>query len=82
VGACAVRSSCLLLFVFYDAIVVYRCNDILGMLQSVTFMAQSFVVHVAIVVNMLRPCYLHVSVPCKCFKIKSKFFDVANINFR
>jgi hypothetical protein len=75
----ALAYSCLF---FYVAIVVYRCDDILGMLQSVTFMAQSFVVHVVIVVNMLRLCYLHVSVPCKCFKIRSKFFDVADINFR
>jgi hypothetical protein len=62
---------------FVVAIVAYRCcNNILGMLQS-------FVVHVAIVVNMLRPCSLHVvTVPHKCFKIRSNFFYVANINFR
>jgi hypothetical protein len=72
------------MFVFYVAIVVYLCcNNILGMLQSVAFMAQSVDVHVAIVVNMLRQCSLHVvSVPCKCFKIRFKLFDVAKINFR
>jgi hypothetical protein len=37
-------------------------------------MVQSFVIHVAIAVNMLRPCSLHVAtVPCKGFKIRSNY---------
>jgi hypothetical protein len=36
-----------------------------------------------IVVNMLHSCSRHVaSVLCECFKIRSKYFDVTNINFR
>jgi hypothetical protein len=36
-----------------------------------------------IVVYMSHPCSSHVArVPCECFKIRSKIFYVANINFR
>jgi hypothetical protein len=32
------------------------CNNVIGMLQLVVFMLQSFVVHVATVVNMFHLC--------------------------
>jgi hypothetical protein len=58
------------------AICVYWCcNNVFGMLQLVVFMMQLFVLHVAIVANMLHPRSRHVaSVPCEWFKIKSKYF--------
>jgi hypothetical protein len=61
---------------FYVATVVYWCcNNVFSMLQLVAFMMQPFVVHVAIVVNMLHPRSRRVaSVLCECFKIRSNFF--------
>jgi hypothetical protein len=53
------------------------------MLQLIVIVMPSFIVHVLIVVNMLHSRSRHVaSVLCECFKIGSKYFDVANINFR
>jgi hypothetical protein len=68
---------------FYVAIVLYWCcNNIFVMLQLIVIVMPSFVVHVLIVVNMLHSRSRHVvSVLCECFKIRSKYFDVANINF-
>jgi hypothetical protein len=52
-------------------------------LQLIVIVMPSFIVHVLIVVNMLHSHSRHVaSVLCECFKIRSKYFDVTNINFR
>jgi hypothetical protein len=70
--------------IFYVAIVLYWCfHNIFVMLQLIVIVMPSFVVHVLIVVNMLHSRSRHVAgVLCECFKIRSKYFDVANINFR
>jgi hypothetical protein len=61
------------------AIVVYWCcNNVFSMLQLVAFMMQPFVVHVAIVANMLHPRSRRV---VNVSKFDLYFFDVANISF-
>jgi hypothetical protein len=78
------------LLLFFAMLHIGVATIFLTCFQLVTFMARSFVIHVAIVVNMLHLCSLHVAtVPCKCFKIKSNFLilrtlilDVADVESR